>query len=501
LNAYQFDRLAEIDEFPDGVWERLDGVNRLDWLNSPYRFPRRSTAFESRLFRRDTPVLWVGWSSEIARRVCRLAGWMHLVAMGKVGGGIAMPLAPLLTRALVSVTPELAAVLLQKFCLFFHTAEVDTATMTELFKRCWMPLLSRPSLPANQRLLYLLACTGGTHSLRSRAVTELTDLLRPPGDKPEFKPLLRMCYELNSAATAGFTGEFFPLDADLRTRLLCAICESTHVEEIAKWSNTNWRVLVNTPAAHSFQVGHNVCWAEPTGPSRLAEYIRQGVPLPLLRMVAAFSHRVRTSMLPLFQRIAATFQLHEGWVGVGASDGFTALRSEVTHAFLHTVLHQPEAVRNGLVKGIEEHWRVHEPHVVEQAPWADAPSDFLAPFQPRSEWEPTNALAAITALESLVRGSRCRWAGLTWLHAMYAKSFPLAKDAGTWLWPDDTLPLLVDCNSVAAAGPYMREVMRRGLPLNSIQLNPTSPAHLGHGNMDVEVALTHPGDIAGSASQ
>ena len=125
--------------------------------------------------------------------------------------------------------------------------------------------------------------------------------------------------------------------------------------------------------------------------------------------------------------------------------------------------------------------------------WVKGQPALLSPFGEKLLWAERRAQARLAPQIEALRSE-------------LEQAFAIAFDERTGVIPltashDDALPLLVDTNSVAAAGPYMREVMRRGLPLTSIQLNPTSPAHLGHGNMDVEATLTHPDDIAAAASQ
>lgn len=480
------------------MWECAEGVNRIDWLNSPYRFPKFSVAFETRAFLRDTPTLFVGWQSEAMRRVCRLAGWMHLVATGRVPSGTAMPLAPLLMRVMVSSGHEGAVLLVQKFCLLFHHAELDTPTARELWLGAWVPLLES-SEPSNE-LFLLLARAAASHSLRCREVEALVPLLMREKEDPQFKPLRALTDDLKRLAAKHFATDCFALDNDLRTRLLCAVCTSKNQSAVVAWVNANWRTITRVPCEAVFQITQDVCWSEPAGVSRVAEYIRREVPYTLVKAACALAHSVETRALPTFAKLSSVFGLQLDWEGHAANDGFTTLPASTTHAFLECVIAKPEPTRSALAIKISAHWRPADPPSSTPAPWAvcaspstswaEVPNEFLASAERiAAHWKPHTILNVFTFLEREARGTRCRWAGLTPSYAMCALSFPLARDQGTWLWPDYNMPLLVDTNADPVAGPFFREAMRRPFSLSCVQLNPVSPPALGHGNMDIEAAL------------
>lgn len=473
----QFGQIPAIDAFPAGVWEACEGINRIDWLISPYR-NKHCVAFESRVYARDTPTLWIGWESESMRRACRLAGWVALVAAGRVAAGTALPLAPLLARVLAAGDQDCAVLLFQRFGLLFDHREADAATVRDLLTGGWLPLLARPQPP--RELGSLLLRVMATHSLRTRAVPALAALVpKAVGDE-----LLRTEAKHRSS-------EFFALTGDLRTRLLCALCTAENQTEVVAWVRQHWRALSQCPSAPCFQVTHNVCWAEPVGSAPLADYLRRGVPAALVAASAAFAHRVEARTVPTFRNVAEHFGLAGSWEGPAAADGFVSPPAETTHAFLQHAIEHAD-LREALAAKVAQHWRAHEPHATDPAPWAEPPCDFLAPYSVAAWWGAAagaGLFAALTELECEARGARCRWAGLTPLHAMHARSFPLAREGGTLVWPDEHLPLLVDANGEPAAGPLLREVLRTRFAVDGIQLNPVSPTELGHGRMDIEAAL------------
>ncbi len=158
-------QLAALGE--DAVWERAPGATLADWAASPYS---AEFAAETRTTERDQPVLWLAWSSEQARRVSRLMGWLHLVANGHATGRV-MPLAPLVARVLQDASREQAVGLLWQFCSLFEGRALEPEAAHRLFNDGWLPLL-RSAAPPRALVVYL-ARIAGTHNVRRRGVTGL----------------------------------------------------------------------------------------------------------------------------------------------------------------------------------------------------------------------------------------------------------------------------------------------------------------------------------------
>lgn len=463
-------QLAALGE--DAVWERAPGATLADWAASPYS---AEFAAETRTTERDQPVLWLAWSSEQARRVSRLMGWLHLVANGHATGRV-MPLAPLVARVLQDASREQAVGLLWQFCSLFEGRALEPEAAHRLFNDGWLPLL-RSAAPPRALVVYL-ARIAGTHNVRRRGVAGLGALQLEA-------PLLKRMQKLHDDHPSS---EFMALTDKDAHALILALIASPEREAAGAWALEHWRILPVHPPRASVHVQHDAMWSEPTAGYSLAALLTQAAPPPtaVLRLLCTPAHRVRATRTKWFAGLAQKIGVSGSWEGNADAEGFVALPRELSLEFLYALCRLPAELPGlaGLFQAVIDAWRPAVLAAPESPVWVDCPGSFLSTGRSQTWWGEHRLFEVLTTIEVEARGPKCRWNGLTASHLAFARTLPLAREGLEWLWPERTLPLLCDRNAEAIGGAFFREALATPIDLTKA-LEKTN----GHGSMELEANL------------